>query len=52
MCWAIAELWFSKNDHMWKRENAKLTRSLISGFGMCPQQAGAEIGAGPDMYTA
>ena len=51
MCWAIAELWFSKNDHMWKRENAKLTRSVISGFGMCPQQAGAEIGAGPDLYT-
>ena len=24
----------------------------ISGFGMCSQRAGAEIGAGPDLYTA
>ena len=33
-------------------ENAQLTRSVISGFGMCSQRAGAEIGAGPDQYTA
>ena len=37
---------------MWKRENAQLTRSVISGFGRCSQRAGAEIGAGPDLYTA
>ena len=24
----------------------------MSGFGMCAQRAGAEIGAGPDLYTA
>lgn len=33
-------------------ENAQLTRSVISGFGRCSQRAGAEIGAGPDLYTA
>jgi hypothetical protein len=33
-------------------KNAQLTRSVISGFGMCSQRAGAEIGAGPDLYTA
>ena len=25
---------------------------VISGFGRCSQRAGAEIGAGPDQYTA
>ena len=25
---------------------------MISGFGMCSQRAGAEIGADPDQYTA
>ena len=25
---------------------------MISGFGRCSQRAGAEIGAGPDLYTA
>ena len=35
-----------------KRENAQLAQSAISGFGMCSQRAGAEIGAGPDLYTA
>ncbi len=35
-----------------KRENAQLTRSVISGFGRCSQRAGAVIGAGPDQYTA
>ena len=35
-----------------KRENAQLTRSVIPGFGMCSQRAGAEIGASPDLYTA
>ena len=24
----------------------------ISGFGICSQRAGAEIGSGPDLYTA
>jgi len=36
-------------------EKRLLTRSrtcAISGFGMCSQRAGAEIGAGPDLYTA
>ena len=33
-------------------KNAQLTRSVISGFGMCSQRAGAKIGAGPDLYTA
>ena len=30
-----------------KREDAQLTRSVIPGFGMCSQRAGAEIGTGP-----
>ena len=33
-------------------KNTQLTRSVISGFGMCSQRAGAKIGAGPDLYTA
>ena len=33
-------------------KNAQLAKSAISGFGMCSQRAGAEIGAGPDLYTA
>ena len=33
-------------------KDAQLTRSVISGFGMCSQRADAEIGAGPDLYTA
>ena len=32
-------------------KNAQLAQSAISGFGMCSQRAGAEIGAGPDLYT-
>jgi len=37
---------------MYKRENAQLARRAISGFGRCSQQGGAEIGEGPDRYTA
>ena len=33
-------------------KNAQLARSAISGFGMCSQRACAEIGEGPDRYTA
>ncbi len=33
-------------------KDAQLALCAISGFGRCSQRAGAEIGAGPDLYTA
>ena len=52
---SIVFLWicnfpFRSIQRFWK--NAQLTRSVISGFGKRSQQAGAEIGADPDLYTA
>jgi len=37
---------------MWKRENAQLTRSVISGFGRCSQRAGAEKGVDSVLHPA
>ena len=35
-----------------KRQKTHSRTFAISGFGMCSQRAGAEIGAAPDLYTA